>query len=83
VYAEDKTRLVDFRSERKGGTHPDCTEPRLSWAKSQKGKNVVRQRTAKSRLARALVAINDWCRTNRHQRIPYQRDRLAAKLVGH
>jgi hypothetical protein len=31
--------------------------------KSKKGKNVVRQRTAKSRLARALAAISDWCRT--------------------
>jgi RNA-directed DNA polymerase len=86
----DKTRLIDFRPERKGGTHPDCTEPPFDflgfthiWVKSQKGKNVVRQRTARSRLARALVAINDWCRTNRHQPIPYQRDRLAAKLVGH
>jgi RNA-directed DNA polymerase len=86
----DKTRFIDFRPERQGGTHPDCKEPPFDflgfthvWVKSQKGKNVVRQRTAKSRLARALVAINDWCRTNRHQPIPYQRDRLAAKLVGH
>ena len=86
----DKTRLIDFRPERKGGTHPDCTEPPFDflgfshiWAKSQKGKNVVRQRTAKSRLARALVAINDWCRTHRHHPIPYQRNRLAAKLLGH
>jgi hypothetical protein len=31
---------------------------------------VVRQRTAKSRLARALMAINEWCRTNRHLPIP-------------
>jgi RNA-directed DNA polymerase len=86
----DKTRLIDFRPERKGGTPPDCTEPPFDflgfthiWVKSQKGKNVVRQRTAKSRLARALIAINDWCRTNRHRPIPYQHDRLAAKLVGH
>jgi hypothetical protein len=44
---------------------------------------VVRQRTTKSRLARALMAIKAWCRTNRHLPIPAQRDRLAAKLVGH
>ena len=26
---------------------------------------------------------NEWCRINRHLPIPAQRDRLAAKLVGH
>ena len=41
------------------------------------------KRTARSRLARALMAINEWCRINRHLPIPAQRDRLAAKLVGH
>ena len=57
----DKTRFIDFRPERQGGTHPDCKGPPFdflgfthTWAKSQKGKNVVRQRTAKNRLARAL-----------------------------
>ncbi len=51
--------------------------------KSKKGKNVVRQRTAKSRLARALGAISDWCRNNRHQPLADQQQRLTAKLVGH
>jgi RNA-directed DNA polymerase len=86
----DKTRFIDFRPERQGGTHPDCKGPPFdflgfthTWAKSQKGKNVVRQRTAKSRLARALHAVGDWCRTNRHQPILRQHARLSAKLVGH
>ncbi len=86
----DKTRFIDFRPERQGGTHPDCKGPPFdflgfthTWAKSQKGKNVVRQRTAKSRLARALVAVNDWCRRNRHQPILHQHARLSAKLIGH
>ena len=86
----DKTRFIDFRPERQGGTHPDCKGPPFdflgfthTWAKSRKGKNVVRQRTAKSRLARALRAVGDWCRTNRHQPIPWQHARLSAKLTGH
>jgi group II intron reverse transcriptase/maturase len=85
-----KTRFIDFRPERTGGTHPDCKAPPFDflgfthvWAKSQKGTKVVRQRTAKSRLARSLAAITDWCRTNRHLPIPAQRDRLGAKLAGH
>lgn len=86
----DKTRFIDFRPERLGGTHPDCKGPPFdflgfthTWGKSQKGKNVVRQRTAKSRLARALRAVSDWCRVNRHQPLLRQHARLSAKLVGH
>src|ERR1700675_1917925 len=86
----DKTRFIDFRPERRDGTHPDCKEPPFdflgfthTWVKSQKGKNVVRQTTAKGRLARALIAINDWCRTNRHRPILDQHTVLSAKLRGH
>jgi RNA-directed DNA polymerase len=86
----DKTRFLDCRPERCGGTHPDCKEPPFdflgfthTWVRSQKGKNVVRQTTAKSRLARSLVAINDWCRTNRHRPMRWQHQLLSAKLVGH
>jgi RNA-directed DNA polymerase len=86
----DKTSFIDFRPERDGGTHPDCQPPPFdflgfthTWGKSQKGKNVVRQMTAKNRLARALVTINDWCRDNRHRPMPWQHQRLSAKLTGH
>jgi group II intron reverse transcriptase/maturase len=86
----DKTRFIDFRPPRQGGTHPDCKAPPFdflgfthTWVKSQKGTNVVRQRTAKSRLARALVAVNDWCRRNRHRPLLDQHARLSAKLTGH
>jgi RNA-directed DNA polymerase len=90
VLHPDKTRFIDFRPEQPGGTHPDCQGPPFdflgfthTWGKSQKGKNVVRQRTAKSRLARALVAINDWCRRNRHQSLRSQRATLSMKVAGH
>ncbi len=86
----DKTRFIDFRPQRRGGTQPGCKEPPFdflgfthTWVKSQKGKDVVRQTTAKNRLARALTAINDWCRDNRHRPLPWQHARLTAKLVGH
>ena len=86
----DKTRFIDFRPQRHGGPQADCKDPPFdflgfthSWAKSQKGKNVVRQTTAKSRFARALIAVKDWCRTNRHRPILEQHARLSAKLVGH
>jgi RNA-directed DNA polymerase len=86
----DKTRSIDFRPQRLGGTPPDCAAQSFdflglthSWGKSRKGKDVVRQTTAKSRFARALAAVKDWCRTNRHRPAPEQRVRLSAVLVGH
>ena len=85
-----KTRFIDFRPEGKGGEQPDCRAPSFDflgfthlWVKSQKRNDVVRQRTAKSRLARALVSINEWCRKNRHLLVRWQHARLSAKLIGH
>ena len=53
------------------------------WGKSRTGKNVVRQVTAKNRYARALAAVTEWCRFNRHQSIPDQRVHLTAMMRGH
>jgi RNA-directed DNA polymerase len=44
---------------------------------------VVRQTTAKSRLARSLAAVRAWCQTNRHQPVCEQRAWLSAVLNGH
>ena len=86
----DKTRFIDFRPQRYSGTPADCTVQAFdflgfthSWGKSRRGKNVVRQTTAKSRFARSLAEIKDWCRTNRHQPVSVQHARLSAALVGH
>ena len=77
----DKTR--DFRPQRHGGTPPDCKDPPFdilgfthAWGKSRNGKDVVRQTTAKSRFARSLAAVKDWCRTSRHRPAREQRARL-------
>ena len=60
-----KTRFVDFRNNRPGGTnHPGTNGTSFTflgfahiWGKSRAGKNVVRQVTAKNRYARALAAV--------------------------
>ena len=87
----DKTRFVDFRNNRPGGTnHPETNGTSFTflgfahiWGKSRAGKNVVRQVTAKTRYARALAAVTEWCRINRHQSIPDQRVHLTAMMRGH
>src|SRR5215471_14203731 len=86
----DKTRFIDFRPHRRGGTPPDCKAESFdflglthAWCKSRKGKDVVRQTTAKSRFARSLGTITEWCRTNRHRPVSEQRAWLSAALRGH
>ena len=87
----DKTRLVDFRPMQADGTrHPDTGGTTFDflgfthvWGRSLKGKPMVRQITAKSRFARALAAVSDWCQKNRHLPIRVQHRHLSAMMRGH
>lgn len=88
----DKSRLLQFRRPRKKSDDEPPDEPPASfdflgfthhWARSRRGLWVIKQKTAKSRLARALQRINDWCRLNRHQPIVEQLQTLKSKLRGH
>ena len=87
----DKTRFVDFRRYRSDGKdHPEADGTSFTflgfchvWGKSRRGKNVVRQVTAKNRYARTLAAVTDWCRKNRHLSITEQHAHLVAKMRGH
>jgi RNA-directed DNA polymerase len=44
---------------------------------------VVKRKTAKSRLRRALLALKEWCRVNLHIPIKEQHQKLTEKLRGH
>jgi group II intron reverse transcriptase/maturase len=87
----DKTRFVDFRSHRPDDKdHPDADGSSFTflgfchvWGKSRKGNRTVWQVTAKKRYARALAAVTDWCRTNRHKSIRDQHAHLVMKMRGH
>ncbi len=84
----DKTRLVRFEP-------PDCIEKGENpvafnflgfthyWGRSRKGTWVVKRKTAKDRLNRAMKEINVWCRNNRHLKISVQCEKLVSKLRGH
>src|SRR5260370_25997498 len=71
----DKTRLVDFRPKRsQGARHPETDGTTFDflglthvWGRSRNGKDMVLQVTAKGRFARAVAAVNGWCRENRHR----------------
>jgi RNA-directed DNA polymerase len=87
----EKSRFIDFRFRRPDGLcHPATSGSTFDflgfthvWGRSLKGKNVVRQVTAKGRFARSLAAVSEWCQRNRHQPIRRQHDHLSAMLRGH
>jgi RNA-directed DNA polymerase len=86
-----KTRFVDFRRNRGSGPgHPGTHGTTFDflgfthiWGKSRQDRNVIRLVTAKSRYARALARINDWCRQHRHFAIDEQHARLSRMMRGH
>jgi group II intron reverse transcriptase/maturase len=92
----EKTRMVPFRPPRRterdrarGGSGPpqpgsfDLLGFTHYWAKSRRGHWVIKQRTAKGRLARALKHVAEWCRQARHRPIREQHRDLSRKLTGH
>lgn len=86
-----KTRLVDFRQQRPDGECDPETDGSTFdflgfthiWEKTRKGKFMVSQFTAKSRFARALAAISEWCRNNRHRPVKEQHAHLSLMMRGH
>jgi hypothetical protein len=86
----DKTRLVRFHPPRKrwdGGIEEPGTFDLLGfthlWMKSLKGRWYIRRKTAKGRLRRAMKAVAEWCRENRHSSLREQHKALSQKLSGH
>jgi group II intron reverse transcriptase/maturase len=92
----EKTRLVDFRRpDKRGEASPGNGAARSRpgtfdllgfthyWARSRRGYWVVKQKTAKDRLRRALKRVADWCRRHRHKPVREQWAALRWKLLGH
>ena len=87
---EAKTRYVDFRRRRPYGRDRMASATTFDflgfthvWGRSMRGKDIVRQITAKGRFARALRSVHDWCKNNRHLPIEAQHDYLARAIRGH
>ena len=87
----EKTRLIEFKRPKwtsgNGGKSGKETFEFLGfcnyWAKSLSGKWIVKRKTAKSRLKRAISAIYQWCKENRHLPVKEQYKMLSLKLRGH
>ena len=89
----EKTRLVEFRRpprvppDQGGGKGGAGTFDLLGfthyWGLSLKGNWVVKRKTARDRLRRALKRITAWCRIHRHDAVREQWKTLVRKLKGH
>ena len=53
------------------------------WGKTRKGGWAVKRKTMKSRLARGIQKIEQWCRENRHKPVREQWRKLCEKVRGH
>lgn len=87
----EKTKLVPFCQPPRGGDGGDGSDQGSfdllgfthRWAPTRKGTWVVKRKTAASRFVRAVRAIWEWCRVNRHLPVADQRRTLGQKLRGH
>jgi hypothetical protein len=85
----EKTRLVPFGRpsfEGDDGDGPgtfDLLGFTHYWARSRKGRWVVKRKTASSRFTRTVRAIATWCRFHRHDPVAGQHKALGQKLRGH
>ena len=89
----DKTRLVPFRIPSSTATDRDRSDDRPGtfdflgfthfWARSRRGKWIVKRKTASNRFSRAVRSIDAWCRQNRHQPVGLQQQKLNQKIRGH
>ena len=87
---ETKTRYVDFRRRRPYGRHWMASATTFDflgfthvWGRSLRGKDIVRQITAKGRFARALKSVHEWCKRNRHLPVEAQHGYLGRAIRGH
>lgn len=87
----DKTRLLKFSAPRAGKNDDDDDGPGSfdflgfthHWARSRKGSSIIKRRTMRARLTRALSRIREWCRRYRHLSIAEQCKALGSKMRGH
>jgi RNA-directed DNA polymerase len=86
-----KTRIVDFRlvreRDKRPGQHTGSAFDFLGfthvWKRSRRGMWVVLRKTAKTRYARALRRVSEYCKRYRHVRLPEQHQQLCRMLRGH
>ena len=82
--SEEKTWIIPFSPiSRPGKTSFDFLGFEYRWGKDRTGKPHVKRRTARKNLRNSLKRFNEWCKLNRHLRLPELFKQLNAKLRGY
>jgi group II intron reverse transcriptase/maturase len=82
--SEEKTRVIPFSPTiRSGKTSFDFLGFEFRWGKDRAGKPNVKRRTARKNLRSSLKRFNEWCKKNRHVRLPELFKQLNTKLRGY
>jgi len=78
----EKTRLIEFKPGNRGNTF-DFLGFTHYWGQSRKGSIVVKRRTSRKKLTKAIKAVKVWMIKNRHQKVGTIIEALNSKLIGH
>jgi RNA-directed DNA polymerase len=82
-----KTRRFAFRPPDDGGSKGSATFDFLGftlfWQRTIRGAWRMACKTRRARLQRAIVSVDQWCRSHRHDPVKQQHATLTRKLVGH
>jgi len=80
----EKTQIIPFSPTiMSGKTSFDFLGFEFRWGKDRAGKPLVKKRTARKNLRSSLKRFNEWCKENRHLRLPELFKKLNAKLRGY
>jgi group II intron reverse transcriptase/maturase len=80
--SEEKTRIIPF-SPISSKTSFDFLGFEFRWGRDRAGNPNVKRRTARKNLRSSLKRFNEWCKKNRHLRMPELFKQLNAKLRGY
>jgi hypothetical protein len=83
---KERRREEEPNEGRKGGCKPgtfDLLGFTHYWGRTLKGGWAVKRKTMKSRIARSVQKVEQWCRNNRHKPIKEQWKKLCEKVRGH
>jgi group II intron reverse transcriptase/maturase len=82
----ERRREKKSNDDRRNGRRPETFDLlgfTHYWGKTKSGNWAVMRKTMKSRLARSIQKIDQWCRNNRHKPIWEQWKKLCEKVRGH
>ena len=82
--APEKTKVIHFdRGGRPGQARFDFLGFEFRWGRDRQGRPHVKRRTSRKKLSASLQKVKQWCRENKHRRLPDLFRRLNAKLRGY